>query len=289
MNGNAGNPRFFLQIRQKNANFSTPNRDKIEGNGMKFFVFRLRPTLFAAGLALLLGVSAGTAYAAGAEEVYWSGARSLPVYSVEREDNKVALTFDCAWGVEHTDAILDCLAEEKVRVTFFAVEFWVEKYPEYVKKIVDAGHEIGTHSATHSYMSRLSEEEIKQELESSSAAIEKAGGKQVDLFRAPYGDYDDLLIDTANAMGLLPVQWDVDSLDWKDLSASDIAARITERTKSGSIILMHNNGLHTAEALPIILSALRAKGFSFVPVGELVYRENYTIDASGRQIPKNTA
>ena len=256
---------------------------------MKFFVFRLKTALACTGLAALLAASAGTAYAAGAGEVYWSGARSLPVYSVEREDNKVALTFDCAWGVEYTDAILQCLEEARAHATFFMVQFWVEKYPEYVKKVSDAGHEIGTHSATHSYMSRLSEEEIKRELTSSAEAITAACGKQVDLFRAPYGDFDDLLIDTSNAMGMLPVQWDVDSLDWKDLSASDIAARIVERTKSGSIILMHNNGLHTAEALPIVLSTLRAKGFEFVPVGELVYRENYTIDATGRQFPKNTA
>ena len=94
---------------------------------MKFFVFRLKPALLALGLAASLAVSATAAYAAGASEVYWSGARSLPVYSVEREDNKLALTFDCAWGTDYTDAILDCLAEEKVHVTFFAVQFWVEK------------------------------------------------------------------------------------------------------------------------------------------------------------------
>ena len=137
-------------------------------------------------------------------------------------------------------------------------------------------------------MSRLSEGEIRAELESSSAAITAVTGKAVTLFRPPYGDYDDLLIDTCNDMGILPVQWDVDSLDWKDLSAADIAQRIVPRVKSGSIILCHNNGLHTAEALPIVIDALRAKGFEFVPIGELVYRENYTIDATGRQFLQST-
>ena len=84
-------------------------------------------------------------------------------------------------------------------------------------------------------------------------------------------------------MGIMPVQWDVDSLDWKDLSAADIAERIISRVKSGSIILCHNNGLHTAEALPIVIDALHAKGFTFVPIGELIYYENYTIDVTGRQ------
>ncbi len=256
---------------------------------MRFITIRLRSIALAAAMAGILALGCLTANAAGAEEVYMSGTRSLPIYSVEREDGKVALSFDCAWGVDHTDAILNTLAEEKVRVTFFTVQFWTEKYPEYVKKIAEAGHEIGTHSATHSYMSRLKETEIRAELTSSSEAIQKITGRPVELFRPPYGDYDDLLIDTANAMGLYPIQWDVDSLDWKDLSASDIAARIVARVKSGSIILMHNNGLHTAEALPIVIGTLRANGFTFVPIGELIYRENYTIDAAGRQIPKGSA
>ncbi len=256
---------------------------------MKFLMVRLKSLALAGALFVLLLAGMGTAYAAGAAEVYWSGARSLPIYSVERSDNRIALSFDCAWGVEYTDSLLSTLAGEKVRVTFFTVQFWAEKYPDYLKKIADGGHEVGTHSATHSYMSRLSETEIKSELESSTQAIEAVTGKDVELFRPPYGDYDNLLIDTANAMGLYPIQWDVDSLDWKNLSASDIAARIVSRVRSGSIILMHNNGLHTAEALPIVIDTLRANGFEFVPIGELIYRENYSIDPSGRQIPENAA
>ncbi|MBO5045342.1 MAG: polysaccharide deacetylase family protein [Clostridia bacterium] len=244
-----------------------------------------KSVVLAVALIMLFLLSAFAASATGAAQVYWSGTRSLPIYSVEREDNKISISFDCAWGTEHTDAILQALSAGNVRATFFMVQFWTEKYPDYVKKIDENGHEIGTHSATHSYMSKQSETEILGELRSSSEAIEKITEKRVTLFRPPYGDYDDLLVDTANGMGIFPVQWDVDSLDWKDLSASDIAARIVERVKSGSIILCHNNGLHTADALPIVIDTLRAKGYEFVPIGELIYRENYTIDASGRQIP----
>lgn len=258
---------------------------------MRFITFRLKHAALAFALVLLLTASAFTANAAGAAEVYWSGSspRSLPIYNVGREDNKIAISFDCAWGTEHTDAILENLANAKVRATWFMVEFWSTKYPEYVKKIDEAGHEIGTHSKTHSYMSKLSQTEIEAEIKSSSEAITEITGKPVELFRPPYGDYNNLLIDTVNAMGIYPIQWDVDSLDWKDLSAADIASRIVERVKSGSIILCHNNGLHTAEALPVLIDTLRAKGFEFVPIGELIYRENYTIDASGKQIPKGAA
>lgn len=253
---------------------------------MRFVTIRLRS--FALVLALALALLPACLFARGTDAAaVWSRAasRSLPVYSVERQDNKIAISFDCAWGADYTRAILEHLAAANVRATFFCVQFWAETYPDVLKEIADAGHEVGTHSATHSYMSRLSEQQIRDELTSSCAAIETVTGKKVDLFRPPYGDYDDLLIDTSLDMGILPIQWDVDSLDWKDLSAQEIVSRIAEHTKSGSVILCHNNGLHTAEALPAVIDSLRAKGFTFVPIGELVYRENYTIDATGRQIP----
>ena len=219
----------------------------------------------------------------GAYAVYFNTTpRLVPIYSVEREDKKISVTFDCAWGTEHTDAILTALTNCNVRATFFMVEFWAEKYPEYVRKI-DSFCEIGTHSSTHSYMSKQNAEEIRGELTTSSAAIQNITGKKVELFRPPFGDYDDNLIKTATEMGYYTIQWDVDSLDWKDLSASDIAMRVINGVKSGSIILMHNNGLHTAEALPIILETLKNRGYTFVPVGELIYRQNFTVDGTGRQ------
>lgn len=225
-----------------------------------------------------------SSYYTGAYAVwYGNNPRTLPIYSVDREDKVVSVSFDCAWGVEHTDEILKALRIGEVKATWFMVEFWTEKYPEYVKKIDAAGHEIGTHSATHSYMSKQNEEEIRLELETSSKAIEDVTGKKTELFRPPYGDYNDRLIKTASAEGYYSIQWDVDSLDWKDLSATDIAMRVINGVRSGSIILMHNNGLHTAEAVPIIIETLKNKGYSFVPIGELIYREGYTIDSSGCQ------
>ncbi len=211
--------------------------------------------------------------------------RSLPIYCVDTQEKKIAISFDCAWGVDYTDKLLDIMQKNDVRCTFFAVQFWVEKYPEYVEKIVAAGHEMGTHSRTHSYMSKQSEAEIRDELTTSSAAIEKLTGQKVTLFRPPYGDYDNLLIDTCNSMGIYPIQWDVDSLDWKNLSGTEIAMRVINGAKNGSIILCHNNGLHTAEALPLIFSTLKNRGFAFVPISELIYKDGYTIDASGKQRP----
>lgn len=212
-----------------------------------------------------------------------SSSRSLPIYSVETEEKKIAISFDCAWGVDYTDLLLDTMAKNGVRCTFFAVQFWVEKYPEYVEKIISAGHEIGTHSRTHPYMSTLSKAQIQDELTTSSLAIERLTGQKVTLFRPPYGDYNNTLIDTCAEMGLHPIQWDVDSLDWKNLSATEIAMRVINGAKNGSIILCHNNGLHTAEALPLIFSTLKNRGYTFVPISELIYKEGYSIDHNGRQ------
>ena len=238
-------------------------------------------------LACLLAIVCTCSYVLRTENIKTTGAgmrsRSLPIYCVDTQEKKIAISFDCAWGVDYTEKLLDIMQKNGVRCTFFAVQFWVEKYPQYAQKIVDAGHELGTHSRTHSYMSKCSKETIESELTTSALAIEKATGQKTNLFRAPYGDYNNLLIDTAKDLGFYTVQWDVDSLDWKNLSATEIALRVINGTKNGSIILCHNNGLHTAEALPMIFSTLKNKGYTFVPIGELIYHENYEIDANGRQ------
>lgn len=209
--------------------------------------------------------------------------RKLPIYSVEREDKKIAISFDCAWGTDYTDKLLEIMQGENVKCTFFTVEFWAKKHPDYLKKISEYGHEIGTHSATHPYMSKLDREGIIRELSSSVSIIESVTGNKVKVFRPPYGDYNDRLIETASEMGLYTIQWDVDSLDWKDLSAFEIEKRVVSRVKSGSIVLFHNQGLHTAEALPQIIKTLKNKGFEFTTIGDLIYQDDYYMSADGRQ------
>ncbi len=250
-------------------------------------ILALFPAFCAVAVAFIVTVSYSINVAKKTETVGagTSSSRSLPIYSVETEAKKIAVSFDCAWGVDHTDKLLEIMEKNDVRCTFFAVQFWVEKYPEYVEKIVGAGHEMGTHSRTHPYMSKLTKNEIESELSTSKAAIEKLTGQKVTLFRPPYGDYDNLLIDTCREMALFPIQWDVDSLDWKNLSANEIAMRVINGVKKGSIILCHNNGLHTAEALPLIFSTLKNRGYEFVPISELIYTKNYEIDHNGRQKP----
>lgn len=217
-------------------------------------------------------------------QVFSAKNRQLPIYRVQREDKQISISFDCAWGTDYTDKLLEIMQKEEVKCTFFCVEFWSKKHPDYIKKIHDFGHEIGTHSATHPYMSKLSKEQIERELNSSMQAISSITNQKVEVFRPPYGDYNDLLINTAREMGLYIIQWDVDSLDWKDLSKDQIINRVIPRVKSGSIVLFHNQGLHTADALQEIIRRLKDDGYTFVPIGELIYKENFYMAPDGTQI-----
>ncbi len=252
---------------------------------MYFTVLTKKKILTTIALALVGIISSLTLSHTGAYQVFYGGTlRKLPIYSVQTDEKKVAISFDCAWGVDYTDKLLEIMQTENVPCTFFMVEFWAKKYPDYVKKIDEHGHEIGTHSSTHPYMSKLSKDAIVKELTTSSQAITDITGKKVEVFRPPYGDYNDRLIETATELNLFVIQWDVDSLDWKDLSAKEIEKRVLDRVEAGSIVLFHNNGLHTAEALPNIISSLKSQGYEFVKIGDLIYRDDYRMAVDGTQI-----
>lgn len=243
----------------------------------KTIAFVLAGLLAAAGLIFSLsGANAAAVY-------FGTSLRKIPIYRVDTQEKKIALTFDAAWGADKTEGIMEILKEYGADATFFLVGFWMESYPEMTQKIAENGFEIGTHSNTHPHMSRLDTETIVTELTVSCAKINSLTDQQVTLFRAPFGEYNDKVMTAAEGLGLQTIQWDVDSLDWRDLSANDIAMRVINAVQPGSIILMHNNGLHTAESLPIIISTLKNRGYEFRPIGEMIYRTDYTLDSNGRQ------
>lgn len=171
-----------------------------------------------------------------------------------------------------------------MKATFFLVGQWVDKYPDSVKALAAAGMEIGNHSDTHPHMAKLSEKQIIDEVSLCSGKIEAITGGGVKLFRCPYGEYDDEVITTIRNMGVQPIQWDVDSMDWKDLQADEIYKRITSKVSPGSIVLFHNAGKHTPEALPGIIEYLLSEGYSIVPVSELLLSGEYDVDNTGRMV-----
>lgn len=214
----------------------------------------------------------------------FSPKKELPIYSVKREDKKISLTIDAAWGDDSTLDILDILDKYNVRATFFLVGFWVDKYPNQVAEIDKRGHEIGNHSTTHPNMSTLSQEQIIKELSVTDKKISDITKKKPNLFRPPFGDYNDSLINVAKDLGYYTIQWDIDSLDWKELGIEPVIDKVLKNVSNGSIILFHNNAKYIKEYLPIIIERLQNKGFDIVPVSELIYKYNFQMDNSGRQI-----
>ena len=216
----------------------------------------------------------------------------LPIYCVDRSADtgtpKVSLTFDGAWGNEDTSRILEILAKNNVKVTFFLTGGWMEKYPDDVKNIAAAGHDIGNHSENHKQMSKLSAEECKQELAKPHEKIKELTGIEMNLFRPPYGDYNNTLVSAVQESGYYCVQWDVDSLDWKDYGVDAIVKRVTEHKHlgNGSIILMHNGAKYTADALESVILGLKAKGYELVPLSQLIPDGEYEMNHEGKMILK---
>ena len=212
--------------------------------------------------------------------------RELPIYCVETDEKKVALSFDAAWGNEDTQRILEILAKHNIHVTFFATGGWVESYPDDVKAILNAGHELGNHSENHKNMSQLSNDEKEQEIMKVHDKVKNLTGYEMFLFRPPYGDYDNDVIKTATKCGYYPIQWDVDSLDWKDYGVDSIISTVctNKHLGNGSIILCHNGAKYTADALDTLITNIKGQGYEIVPVSELIYRDGYHMNAEGRQI-----
>ena len=256
---------------------------------MRFILVKRRTILWSIAAVLVIAATVLCVGFSGSAQVYLGKTpRKLPIYSVETEEKTVALSFDASWGADKTLDILSVLERYDIKANFFVVSFWAEEYADKLKTLSDSGRiEVGTHSNTHPHMPKLSKKQMELELTTSVNVIEKAVGKKVDLFRPPFGDYSDTLLDTAADLGLHTIQWDVDTLDWKGLKATEMAQRVLSKAGNGSIVLMHNDGEHTVEALPLIIEGLKNKGFTFKTIGELIYRDNYHIDHTGRQI-KNT-
>ncbi len=215
--------------------------------------------------------------------------RQLPIYCVQRDQKMLSISFDAAWGNEDTQQLIDILAKYDIKATFFVVGDWVDKYPESVKALHEAGHEVMNHSNHHDHFSKLSREEIVADVNACNDKIEAVTGVRPTLIRPPYGEYDDKVIAAIRSMDMEPIQWDVDSLDWKEISASEITQRVTSRIQPGSIVLFHNAAKHTPEALPGLIEAILQQGYTFVPISELILPgecdTDYTLDHTGRQCP----
>ena len=220
--------------------------------------------------------------------VFANGNRKLPIYSVETDKKRIAISFDAAWGNDDTETLVNILKEYDVPATFFVVGAWVDKYPESVMQISNAGHQIQNHSNTHPRMTGLSKTKMADEINTCNEKIKKLTGVTPTLFRPPYGDYDNIVVETVGENNMYAIQWSVDSLDWKENATADsIYNKVVSKVKPGSIVLFHNDAEHTPEALPNILKTLKEQGYEFVFIDDLIYKDNYEIKHDGTQCKMN--
>ena len=191
----------------------------------------------------------------------------LPIYNVKTDEKKIAFTMNCAWNADDIDSILETLKNNNVHITFFMVGDWVDKYPEAVKKINEAGHEIGSHSNTHPHVNKLSAEKNLEEINLSVAKIQKITGQKTNIYRAPYGEYNNTVIKTAEENGYYTIQWNLDTLDYKGLTGEQMWNRLKNKLENGAIILSHNGTKHTADSLDMLIKNIsRLSAVCFVPL-----------------------
>ena len=216
-----------------------------------------------------------------------SGERLLPIYNVKTEEKKIAFTMNCAWNADDIDSILETLKNNNVKITFFMVGEWIDKYPEAVKKIYEAGHEIANHSDTHKHVNNLSYEDNVKEIENANEKIKNITGEENKLYRAPYGEYNNTVIKAAKENGYITIQWNLDTLDYTGITGEEMWDRIKNKINPGDIILSHNGTEHTADSLDMLIKNIKEKGFEIVRVSDLIYKENYEININGTQIKNN--
>ena len=248
---------------------------------MKIFVLTRKTILFAL-VVILLGAFSVPTFLKSVETSVQT--KELPIYSVETDEKKIAVTFDSAWNDDDIEQIINVLSEQNCPSTFFVTGDWAQRFPESLKKLHSAGHEIASHSYNHTLYSTLTKDEIIADMDKCDTIIQSVIGIRPTLCRAPSGDYTNNSVMAAKETGRIMVQWDCDSLDWKDLTEEEMKARIFDRVQNGSILLFHNGTKQTASALPGILQALKNEGYTFCKVSDLIYKENYSIDHTGRQL-----
>ena len=235
-------------------------------------------------LILVIGLS----YIFKTDNVKVSGGKyEVPIYSVNTNEKQVAISFDVNWAEhDYLEEILDVLDKHNASATFFIMGGWVNYSEENLtklKSIYERGNEIGNHSYKHPNFSTISEERMKDEIEKTNEVIKEVTGAETKLFRFPSGDYNEKSCKYVRSLNMIPIQWDVDSVDWREEGEEIEFKRVKDNLKEGSIILFHNNAKYTAHNLEKLLSYLEEKRYKTANVSELIYKDNYYIDEKGTQ------
>jgi polysaccharide deacetylase family sporulation protein PdaB len=226
---------------------------------------------FIIGIAILFSI--GIIYVERDQVSVFSYSEPAAIYNVITDQKVISLTFDISWGEKRAEPILQILQEKGIKkATFFLSSPWSSTHPEIVKKIVDAGYEIGSHGHKHVNYSQLSNDEIHKQIQTAHGVLSEMTGKAPNLIRMPNGDFDKRVLQAANDLGYKVIQWDTDSLDWMNRGAEDIIQRVVNKAHPGDIVLLHasDSCKQTHLALPTIIDSLRTKGYEFATVSEML-------------------
>jgi polysaccharide deacetylase family sporulation protein PdaB len=238
-----------------------------------FFVLngkQLKRMLLIGAIALF---AVGIIYSESQSISVFSPRQPAAIYSVQTDKKWIALTFDISWGEHRTLPILKVLENKKVKnATFFLSSPWVKSHPNIVKEIVKSGFEIGSHGHRHLNYSTLNEDEIRREIVTARNIIKEETGITTHLIRMPNGDFDKRVLRIADELNYKVIQWDTDSLDWMNKGVDQIVNRVIKKAHPGDIVLLHasDSCKQTHLALPTIIDKLRADGYSFVTVTQLL-------------------
>jgi len=203
-----------------------------------------------------------------------------PIYRANVSDKKVALTFDISWGEKTPPKVMDILRQNELRCTFFISGPWTKKHPEIVRQLVSDGHEIASHGQSHVNFSSLSRAGVAANIQSAHAIINEVAGVEAKYIRPPNGDFNSVSLEVTEENNYQTIIWSLDSLDWKNPGVQAIIERLLTRVKPGDIILMHASDTcqQTDTALPQVIEGIRAQGYEFVTVSELLRLQDAKAD-----------
>ena len=197
-----------------------------------------------------------------------------PVFQGDPSRREACLTINVAWGEEEIPRLLSILRKHGVKATFFFVGTWVEKFPELVRQIAKDGHEIANHGLYHGHPTKMSRDELKRlVLENDRLLAEVAGGKPPNIFAPPYGEFNEHVLSVVGSLGFKTIMWTVDTIDWKLPAPEVIIKRVTEKTKPGTIILMHPTA-PTVAALDQIIEFLKKEGYTLTTVSQIIRKSH---------------
>ena len=236
---------------------------------MRVFIMKKKTLLrIAACAAVLIAAAIYIISAAGGEVTAFSD-NGLVLTHADDADSAVALTFDTSFGEDHTEDILEILKKKGAKATFAVMGMWAQENPEKVDIMIDAGHEVISHSMTHERYDDLGTEKAVDDAVAARELLKLDHGVKTDLIRTPYGSGSDAVFAALVESGFVPVGWSIDSQDWRGDGADNITRRVLDNVKNGSIIVMQNNNEQTVEALGSIIDGLYEMNYECVTVSKL--------------------